>query len=77
MLKMRGTSTGARLWDIPGSMIYFPMHGFRRYIPLGQRVNRAVKGLDVALNTYSVAPCWDDLTPFYGLFIEKDDVKEI
>ena len=26
------------------------------------------------LTTYALAPCWDDLQPFYGLFIEEPDV---
>src|SRR5262249_40933587 len=40
--------TTSGLWNIPGSMIYFPMHGFRRYIPVGRRVRRATRGLDAA-----------------------------
>jgi hypothetical protein len=30
--------------------------------------------LNLPLNTYSVAPCWDDEMPYYGLFIEKGDL---
>ncbi len=44
-------------------------------------VTRAVadvlKKLDLSLDTYSLAPCWDDLTPFYGLFVERAEFAEI
>ncbi len=30
--------------------------------------------LDLHLGTYSVAPCWDDEQPYYGLFIESTDL---
>ena len=40
--------TSAGLWNIRGSMIYFPAHGFRRFIPLSLRVKRAIKGLNAA-----------------------------
>ena len=40
--------TSAGLWNIPGSMLYFPAHGFRRFIPLSFRVKRAIKGLNAA-----------------------------
>ena len=33
------------LFDVPASMIYFPMHGMRRAIPVGRRVRRARTGL--------------------------------
>jgi peptidoglycan/xylan/chitin deacetylase (PgdA/CDA1 family) len=46
------------LWDVPGSMIYFPMHGFRRHIPLGLRVKRAVKGLEAAARARRVFHLW-------------------
>jgi peptidoglycan/xylan/chitin deacetylase (PgdA/CDA1 family) len=46
------------LWNIPGSMIYFPMHGFRRWIPLGWRVKRAVKGLEAAVREKKVFHLW-------------------
>jgi hypothetical protein len=29
----------------------------------------------MALNTYSVAPCWDDEQPYYGLFVERGDLS--
>jgi peptidoglycan/xylan/chitin deacetylase (PgdA/CDA1 family) len=37
------------LWNVPGSMIYLPMHGIRRLIPVQRRVTRALKGLDRAV----------------------------
>ena len=46
------------LWNLPGSMIYFPMHGRRRYIPLSRRVARAVKGLDAAADQRRVFHLW-------------------
>jgi GH3 auxin-responsive promoter len=30
--------------------------------------------LNLTLNTYSLAPCWDDEMPCYGLFVERDDL---
>jgi hypothetical protein len=29
---------------------------------------------DLTLTTYSLAPCWDDETPYYGLFVERTDL---
>lgn len=46
------------LWNIPGSMIYFPMHGFRRYVPLSWRVKRAIKGLNAAARNKRVFHLW-------------------
>ncbi|MBI1914062.1 MAG: GH3 auxin-responsive promoter family protein [Planctomycetes bacterium] len=41
-------------------------------------VQDVVRELNVPLGTYSVAPCWpnsgDDLTPYYGLFVECGDL---
>ncbi|HEX6739950.1 MAG TPA: hypothetical protein VF310_16850 [Vicinamibacteria bacterium] len=50
--------TAEGLWNIPGSMIYFPMHGVRRFVPLGRRVARAVKGLDAAARERRVFHLW-------------------
>jgi peptidoglycan/xylan/chitin deacetylase (PgdA/CDA1 family) len=36
------------LWNIPGSMVYLPRHGVRRFIPMSRRVKRAMEGLDRA-----------------------------
>jgi hypothetical protein len=30
--------------------------------------------MNLNLTAYSVAPCWDDTLPFYGLFIERPDL---
>jgi hypothetical protein len=41
-------------------------------------VTKAMDGIlrerDLALTAYSLAPCWDDNAPYYGLFIERDDL---
>jgi hypothetical protein len=31
---------------------------------------------NLALTAYSLAPCWDDDTPYYGLFVERPDVGD-
>jgi peptidoglycan/xylan/chitin deacetylase (PgdA/CDA1 family) len=46
------------LWNVPGSMIYFPMHGARRHIPVSRRVARAVKGLNAAVKHRRVFHLW-------------------
>lgn len=46
------------LWNIPGSMMYFPMHGLRRYLPLRLRVGRAIKGLNAAARQRRVFHLW-------------------
>ncbi len=46
------------IWNIPGSMLYFPMHGGRRYIPLSLRVRRAIKGLDRAAAERRIFHLW-------------------
>ncbi len=35
-----------------------------------------LRQLDLTLTCYSVAPCWDDETPYYGLFVERPDVAD-
>jgi hypothetical protein len=35
-----------------------------------------LKKLELTLTAYSVAPCWDDDTPYYGLFVERPDLGE-
>jgi hypothetical protein len=37
-------------------------------------MEHALKDLDLALSTYSLAPCWDDELPYYGLFVERGDL---
>jgi hypothetical protein len=39
-------------------MIFFPMHGFRRYIPVSRRVRRAVRGLEAAVSKRRVFHLW-------------------
>jgi peptidoglycan/xylan/chitin deacetylase (PgdA/CDA1 family) len=48
----------AGLWNIPGSMMYFPMHGRRRFIPLALRLRRVVRGLDRAARERRVFHLW-------------------
>jgi peptidoglycan/xylan/chitin deacetylase (PgdA/CDA1 family) len=44
--------------NIPASMMYFPMHGRRRHIPVSRRVRRARKGLDAAIRAGRVFHLW-------------------
>jgi GH3 auxin-responsive promoter len=37
-------------------------------------MNQVLRKLNLALTCYSLAPCWDDQQPYYGLFIERNDV---
>ncbi len=46
------------LWNLPGSMIYFPSHGIRKWIPVSRRVRRAVKGLESAARDRRVFHLW-------------------
>jgi peptidoglycan/xylan/chitin deacetylase (PgdA/CDA1 family) len=46
------------LWDIPGSMMYFPIHGGRRHIPRALRVARAVKGIERAARERRIFHLW-------------------
>jgi peptidoglycan/xylan/chitin deacetylase (PgdA/CDA1 family) len=50
--------TAEGMWNIPGSMIYFPMHGLRRFIPRSLRVNRVIKGLDAAARNKRIFHLW-------------------
>lgn len=50
--------TADGVWNIPGSMLYFPMHGRRRYIPLSLRVRRALKGIERAVAEGKVFHLW-------------------
>jgi peptidoglycan/xylan/chitin deacetylase (PgdA/CDA1 family) len=52
------TMTAGGLWNLPGSMIYFPMHGIRRTIPVARRVRRARRGLDAAARERRVFHLW-------------------
>jgi hypothetical protein len=46
------------LWNIPGSMIYLPIHGVRRHIPVSARVARAKKGIDAAIREQRIFHLW-------------------
>jgi peptidoglycan/xylan/chitin deacetylase (PgdA/CDA1 family) len=46
------------VWNIPGSMMFFPMRGARRYIPVSVRVRRAVKGLERAATEGRIFHLW-------------------
>jgi peptidoglycan/xylan/chitin deacetylase (PgdA/CDA1 family) len=50
--------TESGLWNVPGSMIYFPMHGLRKYIPGSLRVKRAIKGLNAAVRHKKIFHLW-------------------
>lgn len=52
------TLSATGMWNIPGSMLYFPMHGRRRYIPLSPRVRRAIKGIDRAADERAIFHLW-------------------
>ncbi len=47
-----------------------------------QAIQSVLHELDLPLSSYSLAPCWpaggeDELTPFYGLFVERPDLHSI
>jgi hypothetical protein len=46
------------LWNIPGSAMFFPMHGFRRHIPMNLRVKRVIKGLNSAVKKKEIFHLW-------------------
>jgi peptidoglycan/xylan/chitin deacetylase (PgdA/CDA1 family) len=46
------------LVEVPGSMIYFPAHGLRRFLPLSLRVRRAQRGLRAAVREGRVFHLW-------------------
>lgn len=50
--------TDSGVWNIPGSAIYFPMHGFRKYIPMALRTRRAIKGLNHAAENNRIFHLW-------------------
>jgi hypothetical protein len=37
-------------------------------------MQQVLRELDLSLSAYSVAPCWDEDLPYYGLFVEQADV---
>jgi hypothetical protein len=40
-------------------------------------VQAALRELDGVLTAYTVAPCWDEAAPYYGLFVERGDLGEL
>jgi len=46
------------LWNVKGSMIYFPIHGVRCFIPMSFRVQRAIKGLEAAAQKKRIFHLW-------------------
>ncbi len=46
------------LWNIPGSMLYTPAFGVRRFLPVWLRVLRANRGLDRAIGRREVFHLW-------------------
>lgn len=46
------------LWNVPGSMIYFPSHGLRGLVPMWLRVKRAIKGLEAAAREKRIFHLW-------------------
>jgi hypothetical protein len=41
---------------------------------VAQAMREALHELDLTLTAYTVAPCWDDELPYYGLFVEQGDL---
>ena len=39
-------------------------------------MERILRSQNVSLTAYSVAPCWNDDRPYYGLFIERTDIAD-
>src|SRR5207249_5622502 len=37
---------------------------------------RVLRRLNLILTAYSLAPCWDDEQPYYGLFVERGDLSD-
>jgi hypothetical protein len=37
---------------------------------------QVLRELDLTLTAYTLAPCWDDEQPYYGLFVERGDVAD-
>ena len=40
-----------------------------------QAMDDVLRELDLTLTAYSLAPCWDDEQPYYGLFVERGDLR--
>lgn len=46
------------LVNIPASMLYLPMNGFRKYIPLRSRIKKAYKGIQKAIDEKKIFHLW-------------------
>src|SRR5438874_1338803 len=42
-----------------------------------QSMEEVLPGLNLTLTSYILAPCWDDATPYYGLFVERGDFMNV
>ena len=54
------------MWNIPGSMLYTPSWGSRRYLPVWMRVLRAKRGLDNAARNGEIFHLWFHPTDLAG-----------
>jgi hypothetical protein len=43
---------------------------------VARAMKEAVQESNVALTAYSLAPCWDDELPYYGLFVERGELTD-
>jgi hypothetical protein len=43
---------------------------------VSQAMREALTELGMTLSTYSLAPCWDEEQPYYGLFVERTDLED-
>ncbi|MDW8263907.1 MAG: GH3 auxin-responsive promoter family protein [Gemmataceae bacterium] len=41
-----------------------------------QAVRDATRELDLCVGTYSLAPCWNEELPYYGLFVERGELPD-
>src|SRR5207302_8888766 len=41
---------------------------------VSQAMKQVLHELNLSLTAYSLAPCWDDELPYYGLFVERGDL---
>jgi hypothetical protein len=44
---------------------------------VAQAMTDVLRELDLVLTAYSLAPCWDDELPYYGLFVERGDLLSL
>jgi GH3 auxin-responsive promoter len=41
-----------------------------------QAMEQVLRELNISLTAYSLAPCWDDELPYYGVFVERGDLAD-